>query len=164
MGWVGKLWHQFCHKSPPPPPMPSPHETTSIPILLSLFTPIIPLPIAILIAEWWWILSWDAWEEARTLICHYLPPINIAKTQLPLQFLIRSDRFSHGMMAGNVCQNSNYTSQNLAFGLKFWIFFFFDLYINAEIFIYLFIDPYINAENCWDFLAVYLNHDITREK
>jgi hypothetical protein len=33
------------------------------------------------------------------------------------------------------------------------------IYINAEILIYLVLDPYINAENCWDFLAVYLNHD-----
>jgi len=68
------------------------------------------------------------------------------------------------MMAGNVCQISIYTFQNLAFGLKFWFIYFLDPYINAEILIYLFLDPYINAENCWDFLAVYLNHDITTEQ
>jgi hypothetical protein len=36
--------------------------------------------------------------------------------------------------------------------------------IWVEILILICFSPYINAENCWDFLAVYLNHDITTEQ
>jgi hypothetical protein len=59
------------------------------------------------------------------------------------------------MMAGKVCQNSIYTFQNLAFGLKIWIIYFFDPYINAEILIYFFLDPYIN-EQLFSYLLIYL--------